>query len=75
VPDHGVAQLPRAFTHLAIVSAAFDPDRRVRPLATPADGVRDAGEVMAAVQTAMVGGLPYTVFATPSSRTRRWPKD
>ena len=36
---------------------------------TPGDGILgftmigpDAGEVMAAVQTAMLGGLPYTVF-------------
>ena len=35
----------------------------------------EAGEVMAAVQTAMLAGLPYTACATPSSRTRRWRRD
>src|SRR5437899_4615730 len=34
----------------------------------------EAGEVMAAVQTAMLGGLPTRFSATPSWRTRRWPR-
>ena len=35
----------------------------------------EAGEVMAAVQTAMLAGIAYTGFPTPFSRTRRWRKD
>ena len=34
----------------------------------------EAGEVLAAIQTAMMAKLPYQVCATPSSRTSRWRK-
>jgi len=30
---------------------------------------------MAAVQTAILGGLPHRCTVTPFSRTRRWPRD